>query len=410
MPDLIREAEFELEKSFGGSDRFMTPVRANLSMASTSLPRQMDPSRLFDPTGPREWGKNDWKILDACFTDERLDATERIGLAGGSLVDVTDIRLDDVVNRFVAVVGGDAVIAALGSSWTRLVITLFCHLIDQLIDVLARKDILKRARALEKKQRAGKGAPGTPRRSHTPFSEMSGHVEVPDFTPIGPRRVADRMDVGNSRLPATLLAPRYSHLMDEAIAISKSTGGEPLSSSSRVTVKVPPDSPSLFRRLTSPLFSYLPLLSKGGPEEPSKETDKSGLPLPPPELFGKERDPIVTPAPKIPPKPAHPKDQVELHAVPPKTSMIPKPKMQPKRLIDLRPAPPKPEPAKSLMKERRESGGSVKDLVKSFETLDESVSSLNSSTRSIQSVNERGIDSLRTGSKGEGSGRPQWKP
>lgn len=212
-------------------------------------------------------------------------------------------------------------------------------------------------------------------------------MEVPDFTPIGPRRVTDRINIESSRLPATLLAPRYSHLMDEAIAISKSTGGEP-SGSSGITVKGPPDSPSLFRRLTSPLFSYLPLLSKGTPEEQSKERDKSGLPLPPPELFEQERCPIVTPAPKVPPKPTHPKDQVELHAVPPKPSVIPKPKMQPRRLVDLRPAPPKPESAKSLLKDRRGSGGSVKDLVKSFETLDESLSSLNSSTRSVQSVNE----------------------
>lgn len=210
------------------------------------------------------------------------------------------------------------------------------------------------------------------------------------------------MDVGSYRLPATLLAPRYSHLMEEAIVISKGASG----SSSGVSVKVPPDSPSLFRRLTSPLFSYLPLLSRGTSEELSKEGDKSGLPLPPPELFEKERGPVVTPAPKVPPKPTHPKDQVELNAVPPKPSMIPKPKMQPKRLVDLRPAPPKPEPAKSLLKDRRDSGGSVKDLVKSFETLDESVSSLNSSTRSMQGINEGRIDGLMAGSKGEGSGKP----
>lgn len=237
-------------------------------------------------------------------------------------------------------------------------------------------------------------------------------MEVPDFTPIGPRRVADRLDEGTYRLPATLLAPRYSHLMDEAVAISKSGGSVAPGSSSGATVKAP-GSPSLFRRLASPLFSYLPLLSKGASEEASREQDKSGLPLPPPELFEKERGPIVTPVAKAPPKPAHPKDLVELHAVPEKPSMIPKPKTQPKRLVDLRPAPPKSEPvpvAKNLMKERRESGGSVKELVKSFETLDESVSSLRSSTRSMQSVDEWRADSLGAGSKGEGGSKPGWKP
>lgn len=237
-------------------------------------------------------------------------------------------------------------------------------------------------------------------------------MEIPEFTPIGPRRVADRMDEGNSRLPATLLAPQYSHLMDEAVAINRGTGGERsvLSSSSRVTVKAPPDSPSLFRRL---LFSYLPLMSNSTAGEPPKDADKSGLPLPPPELFEKERDPIVTPAPKLPAKPTHPKDQVELQAVPPKPSMIPKPRTQPKRLVDLRPPPPKPDPVpvpKDLANDRRQSGGSVKDIVKTFETLDESVSSLKSSTRSVQSINEWRTGSLGTGSKGEGSSKPQWKP
>jgi hypothetical protein len=101
----------------------VTPIRANLSVASSSNSRYVDPSRLFDPTGPREWGKNDWKILDACFTDERLDAGEKMGMAEGAQADVTDIRLDDVVNRFAEVIGGDAGLAVLGPSWTRLVVT-----------------------------------------------------------------------------------------------------------------------------------------------------------------------------------------------------------------------------------------------------------------------------------------------
>lgn len=122
MPELIREAESELEKSFNESGRFVTPIRANSSVASSSNSRYVDPSRLFDPTGPREWRKNDWKILDACFTDERLDAAEKMGMAEGSLADVTDIRLDDVMSRFVEVIGGDAVLAALGPSWMRSVI------------------------------------------------------------------------------------------------------------------------------------------------------------------------------------------------------------------------------------------------------------------------------------------------
>jgi len=125
MPELIREAETELEKSFTGSERFITPMRTSLSVASTSHSRYIDPGRLFDPTGPRGWAKDDWKILDACFTDERLDAAEKMGMVVGSLADVTDIRLDDVVNRFVEVIGGEAVLAGMGPSWTRLIFTFF---------------------------------------------------------------------------------------------------------------------------------------------------------------------------------------------------------------------------------------------------------------------------------------------
>jgi hypothetical protein len=135
MPELIREAESELEKSFGGSHRFCTPTRASISVASTSNSGYVDPTRLFDPTGPREWGKNDWKILDVCFSDERLDAAEKMGMAEGALADITDIRLDDVVSRFVDIVGGDAVLSALGPSWARSVFAFFRHLTGHLIRV-----------------------------------------------------------------------------------------------------------------------------------------------------------------------------------------------------------------------------------------------------------------------------------
>ena len=119
MPDLIRRAESELEQSFSGSDRFTTPTRGNLSVSNS---RYVDPSTLFDPTGPREWGKNDWKILDICFTDERMDAAEKIGMVEGSMVDATDIRSDDVVDRFVDFIGGNAVLAGLGPAWMRSVL------------------------------------------------------------------------------------------------------------------------------------------------------------------------------------------------------------------------------------------------------------------------------------------------
>ena len=155
MPDLIKEAESELEKSFNWGERFTTPVRTNLSVTSTSHSRWIDPGRLFDPIGPREWGKNDWKILDACFTDERLDAGEKMGMSEGSLADVTDIRLDDVVNRFVEVIGGDAVLATVGPSWTRFVV--FFHFERRLIGFVTQEGHLETSSCVGEEAKSGKG-------------------------------------------------------------------------------------------------------------------------------------------------------------------------------------------------------------------------------------------------------------
>lgn len=78
----------------------------------------------------REWSKDDWKILDGCFTDERIELASRmqpdsirgegdeeIPLVGVDLVDI-----DDVVERFVIEVGGEKSIDVHG--WSRYVIKL----------------------------------------------------------------------------------------------------------------------------------------------------------------------------------------------------------------------------------------------------------------------------------------------
>jgi len=280
------------------------------------------------------------------------------------------------VNRFVHMVGGDSILKILGSSWTR-------------------GNILKRTRALEKKQRAGKGAPGTPSRGRTPSSDTSTQIEVPDFTPIGRHQSTIQYGDG-SKLPATLLAPRYSHLMDEAVSISKGKEQEQRS-----------ESPGIFKRLTSPLFSYLPTLTTAPPEQ-LKVSRQHGLPLPPPEMFEKERNPIVTPVPKPAPRPAHPKELVRLQPAPaPKPSMIPRVRTKPQRLVELRPAPlPGTPPVRQVPSDRRSSGGSVKDLVKSFEKLDESTESVRLS-RSTRSINEWRADA--PGAK-EKNDKPKWKP
>ena len=66
----------------------------------------------------RQWTKDDWKLLDSCFTDERLAlGNERQGDKDG-LADVRDIDLDNVVQRYIDLMGGD-VERRFGRDWDR---------------------------------------------------------------------------------------------------------------------------------------------------------------------------------------------------------------------------------------------------------------------------------------------------
>lgn len=143
------------------------------------------------------------------------------------------------------------------------------------------------------------------------------------------------------------------------------------------------------------------------PPEQRKPTDQHGLPLPPPEMFERERDPIVTPAGKPAPRSAHPKDIVQLQPAPlPKPSMIPR-AAKPQRMVDLRHAPlPESPPLRKVPDGRRGSGGSVKDLVKNFERLDESMESVGLS-RSTRSINDWMLDA--PGAKTKTGDKPKWK-
>ena len=268
-----------------------------------------------------------------------------------------------------------------------------------------REDMLKRAKALQKKQRVGQGAPPTPTLR---FSSVSSTPTVPDFTPVHPARrlgvssmqpklSAPAFQVQTPRLPASLLAPRYSHLLEEAKSLSMQDGsgsGTPseLSSSLASTedgelvpdiashmkpdqsVREIPQTPSsVGSRVKGFLFSYLPTLKKKTPALKTREPARPGLPLPPPEVLERPRGPIITPQPKPPPRLTHPKELVHLQHAPLPTRIPTLPRM-PKRLVDLRPVSPPPvaSAAIEIPDGRRSSGGSVKDLVNSFEEKDRS--------------------------------------
>ena len=299
--------------------------------------------------------------------------------------------------------------------------------------------------------------------------------EVPDFTPLPSRqssvqpgftRWGPTNGVGSGSTPAvptTLLAPRYSHLLDEAVAISRNELSTPVSSytqpveyrSASVPVpeardlSLPPQSPatalrseseapkpiveeedvsmsmpppplpvprSITSRMKGFFFSYLPKASKPGlPKKPAARAHP-GLPIPPPEVFQKSRS-VATPVSKPAPKLVPPKDLVNLQHAPLPPSKIPRPaKQQPKRLVELHPAPP-PREAESLgrssVSSRRSSNGSVKDLVKGFEDMEK----MHSKERQEELTRLRRVRSVgewaaTTGKQGQGQqgGRPGWKP
>lgn len=50
----------------------------------------------------KEWTRDNWKQLDGCFTDERLEAGSRLGLEGHVLADVDQVQIENVVLRFLS--------------------------------------------------------------------------------------------------------------------------------------------------------------------------------------------------------------------------------------------------------------------------------------------------------------------
>ncbi|KAI0264614.1 hypothetical protein BC834DRAFT_1042177 [Gloeopeniophorella convolvens] len=416
LPQLLSEAESELgspTSSSHGHQLFRTPSPAPASFRRAEAPL------VIDTDGLRDWTRSDWKLLDACFTDARLEVGARWG-GDGVLGDVDAVDLEDVVRRFVDIFGGEDVVAGLGPSF-------------------AQENLLKRAKALQRKQRAGEGAPPTPTLRVSSVSSSST-PSVPDFTPLYTARrqgihsaqpkLSAPQFAGQTtqRVPASLMAPRYSHLLEEAKSLSKHDGpklrapadvpGAPLDPvltdepaggafapapepDQALKAEVPP-SPSVGSRVRGLLFSYLPSLAKKpAPATKLRTPALPGMPLPPPEVLEKHRGPVATPPPKPAPRTAHPKELVQLqHA--PAPSRIPARARAPKRLVDLRHVSPQ-GPARTapvaVPAGRRGSGGSVKELVSSFEELERSAE-----------IEEHALQLRRQKSAGRlADARPAWR-
>jgi hypothetical protein len=140
LPELLKEAEQDLEKSVSvsGSTGFRTPVKSHAVSSASYFALETSPNIENLVIKPREWNKNDWRLLDACFTDERLDAGERSGLGENILADVHDVKIDEIADRFIRMLGGNSTLEILGQSWSRYVrVTVVVEL--QLIEVAQRK-------------------------------------------------------------------------------------------------------------------------------------------------------------------------------------------------------------------------------------------------------------------------------
>ena len=123
LPKLLQDLEAEvgnetldiLRSPVQARNRFSTPKRFSSRPATPATPASLGD---WQPGKERPWTKDQWRLLDACFTDERLDVGEGMG-GGMSPVDMIDIN--NVVDRFVVMVGGQDLVDQFGEPWSRYV-------------------------------------------------------------------------------------------------------------------------------------------------------------------------------------------------------------------------------------------------------------------------------------------------
>ncbi len=135
LPELLQDVEKEVAReatlsawsvrTFFGTQNGQDPLKTPIPERSKDKTTRLKTTRLVPttpyPVGKRGWTRDDWKLLDACFTDQRLE----LGNVEEDLLASVDIvALDDVITRFVNLMGGQSLIDTFGDLWTRFVLPL----------------------------------------------------------------------------------------------------------------------------------------------------------------------------------------------------------------------------------------------------------------------------------------------
>ena len=132
LPELLQEAELEVRDSPRSlsqrslvlparGDPFHTPIAAKYRVQTDNVRMADQKVEVYGgDIGEREWTKEDWKHLDACFTDQRLEVGSRLaGVEQNILASVDMVSIDDVVDKFVVSKGGFETITRFGALWSR---------------------------------------------------------------------------------------------------------------------------------------------------------------------------------------------------------------------------------------------------------------------------------------------------
>ena len=126
LPELLQEAEREVRESPWSlsqrplvlptrGDPFLTPIAAKYRVQTARQNVEVYGGDIDE----REWTKEDWKHLDACFTDQRLEVGSMLAGSEQMLASVDMVSIDDVVDKFVISKGGFETISRFGELWSR---------------------------------------------------------------------------------------------------------------------------------------------------------------------------------------------------------------------------------------------------------------------------------------------------